>query len=34
VRVATRRGRDGQRIEGTLTLGPAEGVVVLEDGAR
>jgi alpha-glucosidase len=32
VRIATRRARDGERVSGTLTLGPWEGVVVWLDG--
>jgi hypothetical protein len=31
VRIATRRDRDGERVTGSLALGPGEGVVVLED---
>ena len=31
VRISTRRARDEERIDGTLTLAPSEGVVVLLD---
>jgi alpha-glucosidase len=31
IRIATRRARDGERVEGALTLEPGEGVVVLLD---
>ena len=31
VRVATRRSRDEERVEGSLALEPGEGVVVLLD---